>query len=78
MSLGPPNSGTQVVARRMLKAAGLNPDSDISKQQLSINESVQAVKDGTIDAFFWVGGLPTAGVVDLATTQAGHEDARHL
>ncbi|GGO71194.1 TAXI family TRAP transporter solute-binding subunit [Nonomuraea cavernae] len=69
VSLGPPNSGTQVVARRMLEAAGLNPDTDISKQQLSINESVQAVKDGTIDAFFWVGGLPTAGVVDLATSK---------
>ncbi|WP_063780975.1 TAXI family TRAP transporter solute-binding subunit [Nonomuraea sp. SBT364] len=69
VSLGPPNSGTQVVARRMLEAAGLNPDSDISKQQLSINESVQAVKDGTIDAFVWVGGLPTAGVVDLATSK---------
>ncbi|MEU4577629.1 TAXI family TRAP transporter solute-binding subunit [Nonomuraea sp. ATR24] len=69
VSLGPPNSGTQVVARRMLEAAGLNPDSDITKQQLSINESVQAIKDGTIDAFVWVGGLPTAGVVDLATTK---------
>ncbi|WP_336205021.1 TAXI family TRAP transporter solute-binding subunit [Nonomuraea sp. LPB2021202275-12-8] len=69
VSLGPPNSGTQVVARRMLEAAGLNPDTDITKQQLSINESVQAAKDGTIDAFFWVGGLPTAGVVDLATTK---------
>ena len=69
VSLGPPNSGTQVVARRMLEAAGLNPDTDVTKQQLSINESVQAVKDGTIDAFFWVGGLPTAGVVDLATSK---------
>lgn len=69
VSLGPPNSGTQVVARRVLEAVGLNPDTDISKQQLSINESVQAVKDGTIDAFFWVGGLPTAGVVDLATSK---------
>ncbi|WP_113703567.1 TAXI family TRAP transporter solute-binding subunit [Nonomuraea lactucae] len=71
VSLGPPNSGTQVVARRMLEAVGLNPDSDITKQQLSINESVQAVKDGTIDAFFWVGGVPTAGVVDLATSKPG-------
>ncbi|MBN6056582.1 TAXI family TRAP transporter solute-binding subunit, partial [Nonomuraea sp. RK-328] len=69
VSLGPPNSGTQVVARRMLEAVGLAPDTDINKQQLSINESVQAVKDGTIDAFFWVGGLPTAGVVDLATSR---------
>jgi TRAP transporter TAXI family solute receptor len=69
VSIGPPNSGTQVLARRMLEAAGVDPDSDISKQQLSINESVQAVKDGTIDAFVWVGGLPTAGVVDLATSK---------
>ncbi|NUW33967.1 TAXI family TRAP transporter solute-binding subunit [Nonomuraea sp. SMC257] len=69
VSLGPPNSGTQVVARRMLEAVGLAPDTDVSKQQLSINESVQAVKDGTIDAFFWVGGLPTAGIVDLATSR---------
>lgn len=69
VSIGPPNSGTQVLARRLLEAAGLNPDSDISKQQLSINESVQAVKDGTIDAFVWVGGLPTGGIVDLATSK---------
>ncbi|NRQ32165.1 TAXI family TRAP transporter solute-binding subunit [Nonomuraea sp. NN258] len=69
VSLGPANSGTQVVARRMLEAAGINPDSDISKVQLSINESVQAVKDGTVDAFFWVGGLPTAGITDLATSK---------
>ncbi|MGW0804647.1 TAXI family TRAP transporter solute-binding subunit [Nonomuraea sp. NPDC002799] len=69
VSLGPANSGTQVVARRMLEAAGLNPDTDITKQQLSINESVQAAKDGVIDAFFWVGGLPTAGITDLATSK---------
>ncbi|MFI7639873.1 TAXI family TRAP transporter solute-binding subunit [Nonomuraea sp. NPDC049400] len=69
VSLGPANSGTQVVARRVLQAAGINPDSDITKQQLSINESVQAAKDGTIDAFFWVGGLPTAGITDLATSK---------
>ncbi|WP_206184610.1 TAXI family TRAP transporter solute-binding subunit [Thermoactinospora rubra] len=69
VSLGPANSGTQVVARRVLEAVGINPDTDISKQQLSINESVQAVKDGTIDAFFWVGGVPTSGVVDLATSK---------
>ncbi|MGW4797037.1 TAXI family TRAP transporter solute-binding subunit [Nonomuraea sp. NPDC004297] len=69
VSLGPANSGTQVVARRMLKAAGIDPDTGVTKQQLSINEAVQAVKDGTIDAFFWVGGLPTAGITDLATSR---------
>lgn len=69
VSLGPANSGTQVVARRMLEAVGLNPDTDVTKLQLSINESVEAVKDGTVDAFFWVGGLPTAGITDLATSK---------
>lgn len=69
VSLGPANSGTQVVARRVLEAAGINPDTDITKQQLSINEAVQAAKDGTIDAFFWVGGLPTAGITDLAVSK---------
>jgi TRAP transporter TAXI family solute receptor len=30
--------------------------------------SVEALKDGKIDAFFWSGGLPTAAVLDLAST----------
>ncbi|MEW9552773.1 TAXI family TRAP transporter solute-binding subunit [Nonomuraea sp. NPDC050783] len=71
VSLGPANSGTQVVARRLLRAAGLDPDTGVAKQQLSINESVQAVKDGTIDAFVWVGGLPTAGITDLVSSRPG-------
>jgi TRAP transporter TAXI family solute receptor len=29
---------------------------------------VNALKDRKIDAFFWVGGLPTAAVTDLANT----------
>lgn len=32
-------------------------------------ESVQAVKDGSLDAFFWSGGLPTGAVTDLATSR---------
>jgi TRAP transporter TAXI family solute receptor len=69
VSVGPPNSGTQLIALRLLRAAGLNPDTDIRKQPLSINESVQGMKDRTIDAFIWVGGIPTAGVTDLASTR---------
>ena len=33
-----------------------------------VAESVNAIKDRKIDAFFWVGGLPTAAVTDLANT----------
>jgi uncharacterized protein len=67
--VGSPNSGTEVIALRILEAAGLDPRADISRQQLGVAESVQAVKDGSLDAFFWSGGLPTAAVTDLATSR---------
>jgi uncharacterized protein len=70
VSVGAPNSGTEVIALRILEAAGLDPGADISRQQLGVAESVQAMKDGSIDAFFWSGGLPTAAVTDLATSRS--------
>ena len=68
VSVGSPNSGTEVIALRILGAAGIDPDSGIDRQQLDVEQSVQAVRDGTIDAFFWSGGLPTGAVTDLAST----------
>lgn len=68
VSVGSPGSGTEVIALRVLEAAGLNPDEDISREALGAGESAGAMKDGLIDAFFWSGGLPTAAVVDLAAT----------
>jgi uncharacterized protein len=68
VSVGDPGSGTEVIALRVLEAAGLDPDKDIDRSQLGVDESVAAVRDGTIDAFFWSGGLPTGAVTDLATT----------
>jgi TRAP transporter TAXI family solute receptor len=68
VSVGDPGSGTEVIALRVLEAAGLDPDKDIDRSQLGVEESVSAVRDGSIDAFFWSGGLPTAAVTDLATT----------
>ena len=41
---------------------------DMKRERLGAAESVNAMKDGKIDAFFWVGGLPTAAVTDLANT----------
>src|SRR5918996_2713962 len=68
VSVGSPGSGTEVIALRVLRAAGIDPDSDIDRQQLGVDESVNALRDGSIDAFFWSGGLPTGAVTDLATT----------
>ena len=66
VSTGSPGSGTEVLAFRVLRAAGLNPDADVSKQGLGASESADALKDGKIAAFFWSGGLPTAAVQDLS------------
>jgi TRAP transporter TAXI family solute receptor len=66
VSTGSPGSGTEVIAFRILRAAGLDPDADVRRQGLGASESAGALKDGKVDAFFWSGGLPTAAVQDLA------------
>jgi TRAP transporter TAXI family solute receptor len=68
VSLGSPGSASEVLAIRILEAAGLNADTDIQRAQLGVGETVQALRDGTIDAGFWSGGLPTGALVDLAST----------
>ncbi len=40
----------------------------MKRERLGVAESVNAIKDRKIDAFFWVGGLPTAAVTDLGAT----------
>ena len=67
VSVGSPGSGTEVIALRILEAAGLNPDTDVQRSQLGVGETAQALRDGTIDAGFWSGGLPTGALIDLAT-----------
>ncbi|BCJ40587.1 C4-dicarboxylate ABC transporter substrate-binding protein [Actinoplanes ianthinogenes] len=68
VSTGSPKSGTEVIANRMLKAAGLDPAKDVSAQKLDLTKTVDGMKDGTIDALFWSGGLPTPGITDLLTS----------
>jgi hypothetical protein len=68
VSTGSPGSATEVMAFRVIEAAGLDKDKDLKRERLGVAESVNAMKDRKIDAFFWVGGLPTAAVTDLANT----------
>src|SRR5256886_14605391 len=68
VSTGSPGSATEVMAFRVIEAAGLDKDRDMRRERLGVAESVNAIKDKKIDAFFWVGGLPTAGVTDLGAT----------
>jgi TRAP transporter TAXI family solute receptor len=68
VSTGSPGSATEVMAFRVIEAAGLDKDKDMRRERLGAAESVNALKDGKIEAFFWVGGLPTAAVTDLGAT----------
>lgn len=69
VSTGSAGSGTEVIAFRVLQAVGLNPETDVRRHGLGVAQSVDAMKDGKLDAFFWSGGLPTAAVLDLANTR---------
>jgi TRAP transporter TAXI family solute receptor len=66
VSTGSGGSATEVMAFRVIEAAGLDKDKDMKRERLGVAESGNALKDRKIDAFFWVGGLPTAAVSDLA------------
>ena len=68
VSTGSPGSGTEIMALRVLEAAGIDGKKDIKQERLGAAESVNAIKDRKIDAFFWVGGIPTAAVTDLAAS----------
>ena len=68
VSTGSGGSATEVFAFRVIEAAGLDKDKDMKRERLGVAESVNALKDRKIDAFFWVGGLPTAAVTDLANS----------
>ena len=68
ISTGSPGSATEVMAFRIIEAAGLDKDKDMKRERLGAAESTNAIKDGKIDAYFFVGGLPTAAISDLANT----------
>jgi TRAP transporter TAXI family solute receptor len=66
VSPGAVGSASEVTADRIMQAAGLDPQADIERAQLGVAETVAAIQDGTVDAGFWSGGLPTGAIVELA------------
>jgi len=70
VSTAAPGSGTEVEAFLILEAAGVKPSDFAKQERLGASESAEALSQGTIDAYFWSGGLPTSSVVELSTTLA--------
>jgi TRAP transporter TAXI family solute receptor len=69
VSTGAPGSATEVMAFRLIEAAGLDRERDFrARERLSPAESTNAIKDGKLDAYFFVSGVPTSAVTDLGAT----------
>ncbi len=67
VSVGDVGSGVVTNAEQILAAAGLTFD-DINKQNLGVGPSVDAIKAGTLDAFFFTAGVPTTAITELDTS----------
>ncbi|MQS14244.1 TAXI family TRAP transporter solute-binding subunit [Streptomyces kaniharaensis] len=66
VDMGLPQSGVNLVTRRLLIAAGLDPEHDVKPSNLGIGEAADELRRGNLDAFFWSGGLPTSALTDLS------------
>ena len=68
VSLGPPGSGNEVTARNVLRAVGIAED-EFRVRQMNYNQSINGLKDGTVDAVFLAAGLGVSSVVELGLTR---------
>ncbi|MFE3165554.1 TAXI family TRAP transporter solute-binding subunit [Streptomyces sp. NPDC059224] len=66
VAIGLPDSGVRLIANRVLRAAGIDPAKDVTPLADGIDTGPDRLRQGKIDAFFWSGGLPTKGLLDLA------------
>jgi TRAP transporter TAXI family solute receptor len=78
VSTGQPGSSTENLALLLLQAAGVKPESFAKRERLPVAESAKALSEGTLDAFFWVGGVPTGSIVELSQSLARKGDRIYL
>lgn len=69
VSLGAQGGGDQLLSLLILEAAGIDPDKDLKKQQLSQPEAVTALKDGNIDAAFFNFAVPGSAIMEIAAVR---------
>ncbi|MGR3572292.1 TAXI family TRAP transporter solute-binding subunit [Brevirhabdus sp.] len=69
VSLDEPGSGTLVDARIILDAYGLSED-DVQAKFLKPDQAAERMRDGAMDAFFFVGGFPAGAIAELASQKA--------
>ena len=67
VSLDEPGSGTLIDARIVMGAYGVT-EKDVKAEYLKPNAAGDRLRDGALDAFFFVGGYPTGAISELATS----------
>jgi TRAP transporter TAXI family solute receptor len=72
VSLDEPGSGTLVDVRMILGAFGMT-DKDVKAEYMKPNQAGDKMKDGGLDAFFFVGGAPAGAIAELASSGSGIE-----
>ena len=70
VSMDEPGSGTLVDAKIILGAYGIT-ERDVKPEYLKPNQAAEKMRDGGLDAFFFVGGYPTSAITELAATGGG-------
>lgn len=66
--LGPPSTTIVEMSKAILREYGIDPENDITPYYLSFDEGLSKLTDGEIDASFFVGGVPTAALVNASST----------
>ncbi|GAA3003588.1 TAXI family TRAP transporter solute-binding subunit [Streptomyces fulvorobeus] len=66
VGVGQPGSGVRLVADRLMGAADLDPAKSVVPVPVGIDTMPTRLANGTLDAFFWSGGLPTNAVQELS------------
>src|SRR4051812_580717 len=72
VSTGAPNSATELMAQRILEVYGMDASKDFRRERLTPEKSVDAIKDGKLDAVFFVAGIPVSSFTDLGATPGTH------
>ena len=68
VNLGPQGSTITEMSKIILKAYGIDYKKDIQAYYLDFNEGGDKLKDGDLDATFYVAGIPTAGLMNLSNS----------
>ncbi|MEJ3746322.1 TAXI family TRAP transporter solute-binding subunit [Actinomycetes bacterium KLBMP 9797] len=65
VSVGAAGSGTEVTVDRLLTVASLVGPGVVAQEHLNLDDSMTALAEGRIEAFFFSGGLPVQGIERL-------------